>query len=224
MALNTVSLRILEPYLRNAKILCLGYPDLLVTPEKIQSIFGVTVEKRTQRGQWHRGPNCPMLPETQELFDKLGSTIDCIDVVADYGIEKIVDLNYPHDLGQYDVVIDPGTIEHCFNIAQAIINAANAVKVGGRIFHLPPMTMLNHGFYNICPTMIYDFYTQNDWSVDFIAAFNHDGKVDIDVTQRFQGDAEASLYCLVKKTNANVLRYPVQSKYASKMEKLKNVA
>ena len=217
MALNIKALRILEPHLRKAQVLCLGYPDLLASPEKIKDIFGVEVTRFTNRGKWHTGKEVP-LPETQELFDKLGSTIDCIDIAEDFGIERVVDLNHPHDLGKFDLVIDPGTIEHCFNIGQAIINAANAVKLGGRIFHVPPMTMLNHGFYNLCPTLFHDFYTQNGWRIEYMAAFDSGGGMDISATGRFQGRAEASLYVMAQRTNENALKFPIQTKYLKKME------
>jgi hypothetical protein len=218
MALNVKALRMLSPYLRNAKILCLGYPDLLCDKVKLKEMFDVDVVKDTDRGRWHTGKET-RLPESMEFFEKLNSTVDCIDIAQDFGIERVVDLNHPHDLGSYDLVIDPGTIEHCFNIGQAIINAANAVKVFGRIFHIPPMTMLNHGFYNICPTLLHDFYTQNGWDVEYMAAFARSGRVEINRTERFMGDSEASLYCIAQRKTDKQLIYPVQTKYLLKMEK-----
>jgi hypothetical protein len=55
-------------------------------------------------------------------------------------------------------VLDCGTTEHCFNVGQAIINAAHAVKPGGAIFHCFPMCVMNHGFWNASPTAFKDFY------------------------------------------------------------------
>ncbi len=220
MALNIRALRVLKPHLPGAKILCLGYPDLLVTREKIKHVFGFDVEKQTDRGGWHTGKEVPIpLPESQEFFEKLGATIDCVDIAQDFGIERVVDLNHECDLGKYDLVIDPGTIEHCFNIGQAIINAANAVRAGGKIFHVPPMTMLNHGFYNICPTLLHDFYVQNNWRLETMFSFGMTGAVGIESTERFRADSEASLYFMAtRKTDAKLI-YPIQTKYLAKMEK-----
>lgn len=218
MALNQKALRIIEPFIRNAKILSFGYPDILCSKEKIKEIFGIDVVKSTPRGRWHTGKDLD-IPESQEFFEELGSSIDCIDIAKDFGVERVVDLNYPQDLGKYDVVLDPGTIEHCFNIGVAVMNAANAVKVGGRVFHVPPMTMMNHGFYNICPTMLYDFYAQNGWGIEYMASFGRSGRVPIEETTRFEAASEAALYFVARRNSDDDMIFPIQTKYLKKMEK-----
>ena len=150
MALNLSALKFLKPHFKG-DVLSLGYPDLLVSPESIQEMFGYMPSKFTDANKWH-GFKDP-LPDTEELFDHLGAKLTVVDFTKDRGMETIADLNYPQEFGKFDLVIDPGTLEHCFNIAQAFVNAAASVKVGGRIFHLSPMTMINHGFYNLCPTL-----------------------------------------------------------------------
>ena len=216
MALPLYAIKLLAPHLKGAKVLCLGYPDLLATPQDIEEIFGVVSTRFTNRGAWHTGSREP-LPETVELFDQLGASFECVDITRDAGVEKIADLNAPHDLGKFDLVIDPGTIEHCFNIGQAVLNAANAVRLGGRIFHIPPMTMLNHGFYNICPTMLFDFYTQNGWTVEHLESRDGTGNVKMHSTGRFRAPPEASLYCISRRDSDKELRFPVQTKYIKKM-------
>src|SRR6266705_4303210 len=129
MGLPFSELYILAPLANGKKILCLGYPDIIATPEHIEEIFGITPIEFTERGKEH-GFDFP-LPESYSLFQKLGSELTCVDVVKSFGREKIVDLNYEHDLGKYDLVIDPGTCEHCFNIGQALVNAAEAVAAHG---------------------------------------------------------------------------------------------
>lgn len=218
MALTLSALKLLAPHLKGAKILCLGYPDLLVTADEYQEVFGFLPERFTRRGAWH-GRQHP-LPETEELLTRLASTLQCVDICSDFGIEKIVDLNHKVDLGNFDLVIDPGTIEHCFNIGQAVFNAADAVKVGGRIFHIPPMSLMNHGFYNICPTMLFDFYTQNGWKVEALKGMDRDGnEYRISETGRFKSPPEVSLHCLAKRETHGPLRMPIQTKYIRKMEK-----
>jgi len=49
------------------------------------------------------------------------------------------------------VVLDAGTMEHCFNVGQTIRNIVDMTKVGGFVIHLNPMTMINHGFFNYHP-------------------------------------------------------------------------
>lgn len=209
MALTVRAIKLLFPYLRNAKILSLGYPDLVI-PDCV-SLLGIKPEKFNDTGRWHGVGYC--LPESVHVFEKLGSTLDCIDIHASRGVERMVDLNLPVDLGDYDLVIDAGTIEHCFNIAQAIINAAQAVNVGGHIFHSPPLTMINHGFYNICPTFFHDFYTQNGFEIEHMSGYTKDKSGPVDPTGRFETFSEASLYCVAKRIIKGPLKFPQQTKY-----------
>lgn len=144
MGIRASGLRILYKMLPAKRVLSLGYPDILATKEDIIHIFGVEPAAYVTTGKWHEVHH--PLPETVSLFNQLGAELECVDVYASRGIERIVDLNQPATLGTYDVVLDLGTIEHCFNIAQALKNAVDAVAVGGRIFHTSPVTMINHGF------------------------------------------------------------------------------
>ncbi len=46
-----------------------------------------------------------------------------VDLVASRGGERILDLNGPLEadlVGGFDVVLDAGTMEHCFNVGQAV--------------------------------------------------------------------------------------------------------
>ena len=215
MALPLYALEILAPHLRNAKVLCLGHPDILATAEEIEQLFHVKPTRTADYGEVH-AVNRPLV-DTMEFFALLGSTLDCVDVHASRGTERIVDLNEPADLGEYDLVIDPGTTEHCFNIGQAMKNAASAVKAGGRIYHSPPMNMMNHGFYNVCPTMLWDFYTQNGWLLE---ALQHRSAttakmigLNSAVSRLFEPDKDASLICLARCVKKRPILWPTQFKY-----------
>lgn len=192
-------------------VLSLSYPDIVCDAETVKSITGITVEHFTDSNTWHQ-KDYP-LPETVELFQKMGFSIKFVDIVASRGIEEIVDLNQPCELGKYGLVLDCGTTEHCFNIAQAIINAASAVEVGGYIFHTPPVSMVNHGFYNLNPTLFYDFYNQNEWEIQFIAGEVNNKWFEIDAVKRQTIPVEASLMVLAKRLPDSTLNYPIQTKY-----------
>ena len=211
MALTQQVLELLVDHLPRKRVLSFGYPDLLVRDEELERLFGVRPTRHTEFGRWH-GVDFP-LPETLEFFDAIGAKLDCVDIHPSRGVERVVDLNYPCDLGSYDLVLDAGTIEHCFNIAQAIINAAQAVGPGGHVFHGPPMTMLNHGFYNINPTLLYDFYEQNGWTVELLIGVTRDGRFKVPVAKRFVGPSEAALYCIARRERSGALVFPTQSKY-----------
>jgi hypothetical protein len=210
MGLPISALHIIAPLVEGSKVLSLGYPDIIATPEHIEEIFGVTPIQFTERGKSH-GYEFP-LPESYSLFEKVGAELTCIDVVSSFGKETIVDLNHPHDLGKFDLVIDPGTTEHCFNIAQALMNAAHAVRNEGRIFHINPMNAMNHGFFNICPTLMNDFYEQNGWNIEVIKAVPI-RPMEFSATRRFFDSTEYNLYTLAQRLGEVEMKYPVQAKY-----------
>lgn len=219
MALPYHALKLIAPHLKDASVLSLGYPDITITDKEIESIFGYTPQKFTTGNRWIKTP----VPDSQELFEKLGSELTIVDYVRERGIEQVADLNYPQDLGQFDFVIDPGTLEHCFNIGQAMMNAANAVKPGGRIFHISPMSMLNHGFYNLCPTLFYDFYEQNGWAIESFAIVALADPV-CKTTARFTTTVEHLVRTMVRRQSDTPLRMPTQSKYLGKHKDLLEAA
>ncbi|MCR4300708.1 MAG: hypothetical protein NUV51_03785 [Sulfuricaulis sp.] len=187
MALNHISLPMIEPYLGGA-VLSLGYPS-----------FG------------------RMDGKIEDLIAAKGGTFSCVDIFRHQGFEILCDLNQPaHFPAEYDLVIDPGTLEHCFNIGQAMINAASAVKVGGRIFHGSPLTMLNHGFYNLSPTLFQHFYEANGFVVDLLEGHGDAGKgakVPIRLHWRFAGEVNSAFYCMARRIEKVMFRYPIQKKY-----------
>jgi SAM-dependent methyltransferase len=207
MALLKSCLTVLAPHLKDARILSLGYPDLAVSADDIHNILGVRPTVFQELTHY---------PETVHVFEQLGCSLRCVDIVRSRRVEEVLDMNHPHDLGQYDLVLDAGTIEHCFNIAQALFNAANAVKPGGRVFHTPPMSMLNHGFYNVCPTMLFDFYTQNGWEIEHLAVMENLGRggaLPMHHTGRFKSPSETVIHCLARRDTDAPLKFPRQTKY-----------
>jgi hypothetical protein len=210
MALTVAGLTVLSKF-PSKRVLSLGYPDILATKEVISSLFNVEPTIFVDNGKWHGIDH--ELPETVEFFKLIGSEIQCVDVHASRGIETVLDLNYPHDLGKFDMVIDPGTVEHCFNIGQAIINAASAVAEGGVIFHTPPVTMVNHGFYNLNPTLMFDFYMQNGWEVEMACGVRGGEMFEIEPYRRAAWPPECSMYFVARRMNMNALSFPTQTKY-----------
>lgn len=211
MALTLPALTALARILPGRKVLSLGYPDIVARPEDIERLFGFRPSRFTDFGRWH-GVDFA-LPETMEFFGAIGSQLDCVDIVPSRGVERVVDLNHPCALGSFDLVIDAGTTEHCFNVGQALINAASAVAVGGHIFHIPPMTMVNHGFYNFSPTLLYDFYSQNGWTIELLVGMRKGIGFEIPITARFHAPPKCSMFCIARRDSEDAPAYPVQSKY-----------
>ena len=119
---------------RRLRALCLSYPDLLVSSKFLEKEISDDIINRLpvrpdskDIWSWHGLRECqePIF-ETEAFFDELNISLEIIDIVAARGNERIVDLNepLPDDLrATFDIVIDTGTCEHCFNVGQAFKNS-----------------------------------------------------------------------------------------------------
>ena len=205
MGIDTFGVRLISDKIEDADVLCLGYPDIITTQLPYSN-----PKIRERQGQ-HGGGTCI---DTDEFFERLGAkSVRYIDVNCFHGVEEIIDLNYPHDLGQYDLIIDPGTLEHCFNVGQAWFNAANAVREGGYIYHNNPITMVNHGFWGFNPTGYHDFYTQNGFSCEMYVqsgknVYNATGDV---IRRHFEPETLSQV--IAQRISKQPLIYPTQTKY-----------
>jgi hypothetical protein len=211
------------------RALSLGYPDLLATRAQLTSLFGAGIEMHlTARAdsdavnRWHGTAEIlPEIYETVAFFDAIGVTLDCIDISASRGFERIVDLNVPFPAemqGAYHLVFDFGTMEHCFNIAQAMANGATALAAGGCILHLNPLNMYNHGFYNFSPTFYADFYTQNGFELVFLTGIAgsvaNPAPFEVSPGARFrQAPDNSNLIAVARRVRAQTIVWPTQGKY-----------
>ena len=179
MALNgTEALIIAETIGRlpgRPKVLSLAYPDLLFPPALVSrylpqitrqvSLHPASAEIAMSHG--HPELSAGIL-DTSDFFDALGATLDVVDF-ADLGHqETILDLNNsipPAMAGGYDIILDPGTIEHVFNVAQAMANVVHLCRPGGYIYHQAAISFVNHGFFSFSPCFFVDFYASNHFEV-----------------------------------------------------------
>jgi hypothetical protein len=177
MAINSVILKHIRALSSNVKtspckLVCLGYPDMLLTEVQIADILeGKDASALSYRDdsetilRWHgQQKSLTRIVDTTSMFGALGMTCDYLDIVASRGIERICDLNLPLPrelIGAYDIVYDGGTMEHCFNAPQAIKNMLLLCRLGGFIVHVNPLNYYNHAFYSFHPTFYHDFYTQS---------------------------------------------------------------
>ncbi len=176
MAINAFVLEVVVQIARKLpaprRMLCLGYPDMLVTAAQIARICGDEVARTVPYRddsetilRWHSlQGQMDRVAESRALFALLGIEADFVDIAASRGFEKVVDLNReaPRELlGRYDIVYDGGTLEHCFNVGQVMRNIAGFARVGGFIVHVNPLNYYNHGFFNFNPTFYHDWYTQS---------------------------------------------------------------
>ena len=114
---------------------------------------------------------------TRELFLAFGfDRYDDIDIDAAEGCSIVHDLNRPVPAGlhgQYDLVVEMGTLEHIFDIRTVFESIVRTLKVGGVAFHFSPVDWFNHGFYNFSPTLFNDVYRVNGFEdmAFYIVAF-----------------------------------------------------
>jgi len=234
MAISGVFLQLIEQCIgilrqedANKKIdlLELSYPDLLSSAEEIDLVFGQGMSERLSvrpDGEkiktWHNCGHLPCIYETHGLWENLGISTTTIDIVVNRGDEIIVDLNFPlkEDLVEkFDFVIDPGTLEHCFNVGQAFVNICSSLRQGGLVLQVSPLNIYNHGFWSFNPTIYGDFCEDNGFDLIWMKAMAGDETLhDVELFSRFN-DAPyaATLITAYQRREVKPIVFPMQRKY-----------
>ena len=214
---------------RKIKVLSLGYPDILAERKTLAPIFGQKFVDQLKIREdsesiinWHSlQDHLTEIPDSYQFFDLLGCELVVVDIVESRGDEIILDLNEPMPeeyKGQFDMVVDSGTIEHCFNIAQAIKNVAEMINEGGYIVQGNPLSWYNHGFYNLNPTFYHDFYEANGfqvlWHVGVINSVLNPQTFDLPPYERFGNVPDnATNFLVVQRKSIQDIVWPIQKKY-----------
>jgi hypothetical protein len=215
------------------RVLSLGYPDILAGEEQLEELFGEAAASRVDLrpdseaiARWHGLAGVHGIPESHNFFQLLGYELEVLDIAAVRGGELIHDLNHPLPEGlheRYALVIDPGTLEHCFNIGQAAKNVAQMVAVGGSVFHGNPLNMYNHGFYNLNPTWYNDFYAANGFHIELMHAIANPVRAPqrykVPPTAKFSEAIPGStVYVLARRVATQAIVWPTQTKYLKNPE------
>ncbi len=109
------------------------------------------------------------IPSDVAFFRLLGaSQVSALDVSAYEEADVVHDLNRPVPDGlveRFDVVVDSGTLEHVFNVPQALANISRMLRPGGVVFHFNPASnYIDHGYYQLSPSLLLDYYTANGFT------------------------------------------------------------
>jgi hypothetical protein len=99
------------------------------------------------------------------LIDFLGATsVDSIDASSYEQATIVHDLNLPLHLDdKYDTIFDGGSLEHVYNVPQALKNLSSVCKVGGQIIHiLPANNQCGHGFWQMSPELFFTLYSEKN--------------------------------------------------------------
>jgi len=132
--------------------------------------------------------------------------------------------------GQYGMVLDSGTLEHLFDIRNALSNLVALTRVGGRVLHISPIAgWTNHGFFQLSPCLFYDFYGTNGFDISFAAVghspsrtfegadfglYTHDTHT---WKLKFPSDFYLLALQATKRTEVWPVRVPTQGKYQERM-------
>jgi len=166
----------------------------------------------------------------QDVFFKmLGyNEVHSVDYYPNEKPTFILDLNVPVPpsiTGQYDLVSDSGTLEHCFNVKEVLSNTIRLTKIGGYVCITTPMSgFVNHGFYSFSPTLFLDFYSANGFDVKHLSILRECGVNEKPKIKRYTYDRstveviadlfpKSYIFFLARKRKSDEIRMPIQSYY-----------
>lgn len=226
--LNAVIIDIKLSNVAKGKVGCLSYPDLIVRRNLLSRFFkedilqSWSVSKfQGEIKKWHGLPaDHGEVFETENLFKAYDFDVEFLDVKAFRGVERILDLNEPLTLdlkGRYDLVVDTGTLEHCFNVGNAFRCMCEMVRKDGFLISAAPLSKMNHGFWNFSPTAYVDGLSQNGFEVISLDALvsTKEGvkKAKLPSVKRFMIASEAIAIVVARRRSIQNFRWPTQSKY-----------
>lgn len=114
---------------------------------------------------WATGDNRADLARFSDILGL--SRVETLDVMGMPTITLDLHEPLPAELtGQFDVVIDAGTVHCCFDVAAVLKNCLNLLKPRGSVFHLSALTgYFGRAYYAFNPLIFRDFYTQNGFAL-----------------------------------------------------------
>ena len=225
------------------KIISVGYPDLLFrtssTNQSISLHHQKFIEDRPEAMKWHGlDPQLYSYFSIQKFLESESWSFDYLDIKQGTGTDSDgfieVDLNHEipsHLYSNYDILIDSGTAEHCYNIGKVMENYFHLLKPGGFLFQYIPFLSPNHGFWSMNPTAVYDLASCNPIKVldckllsfnSYKSYFNGESKeIKFSPAGRFSIDSNlfsntVLLFFVYKKYKKSIFRFPVQAKYRKK--------
>lgn len=103
------------------------------------------------------------------FFEALGiEEMLSLDIAgSEHTPDFIHDLNNPLPekyMDRFNLIVDPGTMEHIFDIKSGLANIVHALKVGGTVIQQVPIYSYNGGYYNFNPILLNDFYAANGFA------------------------------------------------------------
>jgi hypothetical protein len=125
-----------------------------------------------------------------------------------------------------DLIINHGTAEHIFNIGQVFKTMHDYCKAGGLMIHESPWTgWIEHGFYNLQPTLYFDLAVENDYKIEAMYATNKGEYFGVESRERvlelarqFNYVSESTcLFVCLRKLSDHPFQYSMQGVYANRV-------
>ena len=161
------------------------------------------------------------------FFRGLGAkSMDVMDASNYEGANVLHNLNEPVSRGlveRYDCVFDGGSLEHVFNLPQALKNCMEMVKVSGHFIAITPANAFcGHGFYQFSPEIFYSTLSaENGYEVEKML-FNYRNQwycvrrpAEIRMRQELLTDEPTLLFISARRIEAKPIfeKWPQQSDY-----------
>jgi hypothetical protein len=133
-------------------------------------------------------------------------------------------LEWPECDRRHNLVINHGTAEHVFNIANVFKVMHDACEVGGLMIHEAPFTgWTSHGFYTLQPTLFYDLARENGYEMVLVATEHLRSRTYqewpsheaiLEAKYRDQLPDHSMLFVAMRKTKEEPFRIPTQGIYS----------
>lgn len=171
-------------------------------------------------------------PFADKLINLLGATtVQSVDA-SDYEDSTFIhDFNYPLNgkiKHTYNLVLDSGTLEHIFNVPQALKNSTELVANNGHYMgFFPCNNFFGHGFYQFSSELFYRTFTEeNGFRIIDVIIFIDEPNAEFysvpDTNEnlqrvQFTNTKPVYIYVLAKRVNSNELfkTYPLQNDYSN---------
>jgi len=177
LALNAAHLRFVllarDSGVRFERPLMIGRQELFIGPAELRRVLAAAGTQLTEEHARR------LLEEeggfAEPFFRLLGAAhVDSVDLSSYEGATIIQDLNAPVPAvlrNRYSVVIDSGTLEHVFNVAQGFRNCLEMIEEGGYFITIGPgNNAMGHGFYQFSPELYFRILSsQNGFHIERMA-------------------------------------------------------
>lgn len=128
-----------------------------IQPQPLEPDFDLTTRIPGQSSEFISDVALFRLFDVEELYALDISDYQYADIILD------MNKQIPDELqGRFNLIIDGGTLDHVFDIRQAMMNISLMLKSEGRVIHLSPTSnYIGHGFYSFQPSLFFDYYLVN---------------------------------------------------------------